>query len=95
MHGPSQPLGDNATTTQTHPTFPPDITLLDATFYLGQDANIPASSIQFAGSASQHITDIYDRYWDNLMLLGGDVSLSDMGSQMPGPGEDERLCFYS
>jgi hypothetical protein len=60
---------------------------MDATFYLGQDQD-PTSQPSggfFAGSAG--IVDFYDRYWDNLMLLGDEQPLIDIqqsGSNQPG-----------
>lgn len=67
---------------------PLDVDLMDASFYLGQDED-PTSQPHngfFAGSSG--IVDFYDRYWDNLMLLGDEQPLIDMqegGSNQPGP----------
>lgn len=49
---------------------------MDASFYLGQDAISQPHDGFFAGSAG--IVDFYDRYWDNLMLLGDDQPLTDI-----------------
>ncbi|KAJ5396693.1 hypothetical protein N7509_004806 [Penicillium cosmopolitanum] len=67
---------------------PLDVDLMDASFYLGQDED-PTSQPHngfFAGSSG--IVDFYDRYWDNLMLLGDEQPFIDMqqgGSNQPGP----------
>ncbi|PWY80719.1 hypothetical protein BO70DRAFT_397011 [Aspergillus heteromorphus CBS 117.55] len=49
---------------------PFDVDLMDATFYLGQDVDTNANHAAFSGPTNN--VDFFDRYWDNLMLLGGD-----------------------
>jgi hypothetical protein len=61
---------------------PLDVDLMDATFYLGQDSLPSTSDTRFAGS--NDIVDFYEKYWDNLMLLGGDHSIIDVP---PGSGD--------
>lgn len=52
-----------------------DIDLMDASFYLGQDA-ISYTDTPFTGSVNS--VDFYDRYWDNIMLLGDSQSFIGM-----------------
>ncbi|KAI9046067.1 fungal specific transcription factor domain-containing protein [Aspergillus affinis] len=59
----------------SHGISPLDVNLMDATFYLGQNAADQAPDTRFAGSTD--VVDFYDRYWDNLMLLGGDEGFND------------------
>lgn len=59
----------------THDTSPVDVDLMDASFYLGQDAVDQTREKLFAGSTD--VVDFYDRYWDNLMLLGEDQGFND------------------
>lgn len=54
---------------------PLDVDLMDATFYLGQDSQPSTSDPRFAGSNG---VDFYEKYWDNLMLLGGDQPFIDV-----------------
>ncbi|OOQ83977.1 hypothetical protein PEBR_32229 [Penicillium brasilianum] len=63
---------------------PLDVDLMDATFYLGQDSIPSTSFTQFAGSNG--VVDFYEKYWDNLMLLGGDQSFSEA----PPPGGSDQ-----
>jgi hypothetical protein len=63
---------------------PLDVDLMDATFYLGQDSLPSTSDRRFAGSNS--VVDFYERYWDNLMLLGGDQSFLNIP---PDHGADD------
>lgn len=64
---------------------PLDVDLMDATFYLGQDSMPSTSDTRFAGSNG--VVDFYEKYWDNLMLLGGDQSFLDV----PPGGSDRGL----
>ncbi|KAJ5678677.1 hypothetical protein N7462_006921 [Penicillium macrosclerotiorum] len=50
-----------------------DVDLMDASFYFGQDAAPESSGMDFSGSTD--VVDFYNRYWNNLMLLGGDQSI--------------------
>lgn len=54
---------------------PLDVDLMDASFYLGQDALSSATDTQFTGSVNP--VDFYDKYWDNIMLLGDSQSFND------------------
>lgn len=66
---------------------PLDVDLMDASFYLGQDED-PTSQPHNGFAGSSGIVDFYDRYWDNLMLLGDEQPFIDMqqgGSNQPGP----------
>ena len=69
----SQPLQE------AHPneSLPMGIDLMDASFYLGQDIVNEPNHSQFAGSTN--FVDFYERYWDNLMLLGTDPPFSGIG----------------
>ncbi|RAL14173.1 fungal specific transcription factor domain-containing protein [Aspergillus homomorphus CBS 101889] len=49
-----------------------DVDIMDATFYLGQD--VGSDHAQFAAPTDN--VDFFDRYWDNLMLLGDDSSIN-------------------
>ncbi|OKO93941.1 hypothetical protein PENSUB_12220 [Penicillium subrubescens] len=62
---------------------PLDVDLMDATFYLGQDSLPSTNDTRFAGSNG--VVDFYEKYWDNLMLLGGDHSFIDV----PQGGADD------
>ncbi|KAJ5233570.1 uncharacterized protein N7469_005336 [Penicillium citrinum] len=69
---------------------PLDVDLMDATFYLGQDQNVTSQphNGHFAGSLG--IVDFYDRYWDNLMLLGDeqpDLNVQQTGIDPAALGE--------
>lgn len=48
---------------------PLDVDLMDATFYLGQD--IGPNTVETPLVGSHGLVDFYEKYWDNLMLLGG------------------------
>lgn len=63
---------------------PLDVDLMDATFYLGQDSQPSTSDTRFAGSNG--VVDFYEKYWDNLMLLGGDTSFIDVPPGSAGHG---------
>jgi hypothetical protein len=63
---------------------PLDVDLMDATFYLGQDSLPSTSDTRFAGSNG--VVDFYEKYWDNLMLLGGDHSFIDVPQGGAGHG---------
>ncbi|KAJ5157482.1 uncharacterized protein N7482_008582 [Penicillium canariense] len=65
-----------ASTTRDPEYSPLDIDLMDATFYLGQDPPPASTETRFAGS--NNVVGFYERYWDNLMLLGGDQSFIDV-----------------
>jgi hypothetical protein len=64
---------------------PLDVDLMDATFYLGEDSIPNTSLTRFAGSNG--VVDFYEKYWDNLMLLGGDQSFLEA----PPGGSYQRL----
>lgn len=68
---------------------PLDVDLMDASFYLGQDQGITSAPQDgfFAGSAG--IVDFYDRYWDNLMLLGDDQLQNPVDMQQSGSSQPE------
>ncbi|RAH43440.1 Zn(II)2Cys6 transcription factor [Aspergillus brunneoviolaceus CBS 621.78] len=53
---------------------PFDVDLMDATFYLGQ--NVGVQHAQF--NPPTDAADFFDRYWDNLMLLGDDQSFGEI-----------------
>ncbi|PYI20274.1 hypothetical protein BO99DRAFT_112686 [Aspergillus violaceofuscus CBS 115571] len=53
---------------------PFDVDLMDATFYFGQD--VGTQHAQF--NAPTDAADFFDRYWDNLMLLGDGQSLGEL-----------------
>lgn len=57
---------------------------MDATFYLGQNSQPSTSDTRFAGSNG--VVDFYEKYWDNLMLLGGDTSFIDVPPGSAGHG---------
>ncbi|KAJ5111279.1 hypothetical protein N7532_001814 [Penicillium argentinense] len=59
---------------------PLDVDLMDASFYLGQDATSQPTEKFFARSAG--IVDFYDRYWDNLMLLGDEQPPANIQQQL-------------
>ncbi|KAJ5587909.1 uncharacterized protein N7459_003674 [Penicillium hispanicum] len=63
---------------------PLDSDLMDITFYLGQDAIPDTHNTQFAGS--NDAVDVYERYWDNLMHLGGDQSFIDANPEVDDQG---------
>ncbi|OKL59729.1 hypothetical protein UA08_05027 [Talaromyces atroroseus] len=66
---------------------PLDVDIMDATLYLGQDALAHPSGTQFTGSTD--VVDFYDRYWDNLMLLGDDQTFDDMTFDSGNQGHTE------
>ncbi|KAH8697249.1 hypothetical protein BGW36DRAFT_378310 [Talaromyces proteolyticus] len=67
---------------------PLDVDLMDATFYLGQDAiSDPTKTTNFAGSTD--VVDFYDRYWDNLMLLGDEQPFTGMTFDGSNQGSSE------
>lgn len=73
-----------------HEHSPLDVDLMDATFYLGQDSLPSTNDTRFAGSNG--VVDFYERYWDNLMLLGGDQTFMDVSSSGADHGHvDQRL----
>lgn len=59
------------------------VDLMDASFYLGQDIVNEPRYGQFAGSTDA--ADFYERYWDNLMLLGDEQTFPGVE---PSPGVD-------
>lgn len=50
---------------------------MDATFYLGQDQDISSQTHNGTFASSSGIVDFYDRYWDNLMLLGDEQPIAN------------------
>ncbi|PLB51403.1 hypothetical protein P170DRAFT_433411 [Aspergillus steynii IBT 23096] len=76
----------------SHETSPLDVDLMDATFYLGQDASNQTGATPFAGSTD--VVDFYDRYWDNLMLLGEGHSIRDVGLDHGNYGLSESGLPY-
>ena len=68
---------------------PLDVDLMDASFYLGQDQGVTSTPQNgfFTGSAG--IVDFYERYWDNLMLLGNDQLQNPADMQQSGGSQPE------
>jgi hypothetical protein len=76
LHMPSAPSPPNSGEIVGNQLTPLDVDLMDASFYLGQDALSYFVDTQFTGSANP--VDFYDKYWDNIMLLGDSQSFNDM-----------------
>ncbi|QKX53912.1 uncharacterized protein TRUGW13939_00992 [Talaromyces rugulosus] len=76
LHMPSAPSPPNSGEIVGNQLTPLDVDLMDASFYLGQDALSYSADTQFTGSVNP--VDFYDKYWDNIMLLGDSQSFSDM-----------------
>ncbi|EPS27621.1 hypothetical protein PDE_02565 [Penicillium oxalicum 114-2] len=68
----SMPISANYQLPLTEPNpghSPLDVDLMNATFYLGQD--IGPNTVETPLVGSHGLVDFYEKYWDNLMLLGG------------------------
>ncbi|KAF7735217.1 Fungal Zn(2)-Cys(6) binuclear cluster domain-containing protein [Penicillium ucsense] len=66
-----QPLPTGPSSEQS----PLDVDLMDATFYFGQD--ITPSTMETSLMGSHGLVDFYEKYWDNLMILGDEQSTVD------------------
>ncbi|KAA8642975.1 hypothetical protein EYZ11_007259 [Aspergillus tanneri] len=78
---------DPDTPDRIHQHAPADVDLMNAIFYPGPDELVPPKDVQLAGPTDA--VDFYDRYWENLLFLGGDLSFGETNLEgIPGNSGD-------